>query len=159
MINKLKGLFFEWLKKKNLYQYFTRHRTKIKFLLVGVWNTVFGFAVFVGLYEIFKRVFNIDYFAYTTAQVIGNILAIINAYICHKYITFRSAARGKKMVLEFLRFSATYVVVFFLGLILMPFLVEILKINAIVSSVILNVIIVLTSYIAHSRFSFHKKSV
>ncbi|HNW90446.1 MAG TPA: GtrA family protein [Bacteroidales bacterium] len=154
MKNKLQKLFTDCLNRFNLLPFYTRHKTKIKFLLVGAWNTIFGFVVFIALYKVFVNIFKVDYFAYTTAQVLSNILAIINAYVCHKYITFQSKARGKKMIMEFLRFSSTYITVFLLGLILMPFFVEILKINPIVSSIILNVIVVLSSYLAHSRFSF-----
>ena len=143
--------------KNKLFSVYSKHKTKFKFLLVGGWNTVFGFVIFVLLYKIFKSIFEIDYFAYTSAQIFGTVLAIINAYICHKYFTFRSDTKGKKMIMEFFRFSTTYVVVFLLGLGLMPLFVEVFKINPIVSSIILNVIVIFSSYIAHSRFSFKKK--
>lgn len=156
MKNNLYSIFLSTLKKYHLRSIFDRHKIRIKFLLVGVWNTIFSFGIFVILYKLFKNIFELDYFAYTTAQVLGSILAIINAYICHKYFTFRSAVRGRKMILEFLRFSTTYVATFLLSLLLMPFFVEVLKINPIVSSIILNIIVILTSYIVHSRFSFKK---
>jgi len=154
MKNKTHKPFTDCLALFNSWPFYNKHKTKIKFLFVGAWNTIFGFVIFIILYKVFGKIFKIDYFAYTTAQVLANILAIINAYLCHKYITFRSSTRGKKMFMEFLRFSTTYITVFLLGLILMPFFVEILKINPIVSSIILNIIIVLSSYFAHSRFSF-----
>jgi putative flippase GtrA len=135
---------------------FNKHKTKIKFVLVGVWNTIFGFLVFVILYKLFKKIFNLDYFAYTSAQILGTFLAVVNAYICHKYLTFQSKVKGRKMIFEFLRFSTTYSVIFLLGLIIMPFLVEVLKIYPIVAGIILNIIVVFTSYFGHSRFSFNK---
>jgi len=133
-----------------------QHKTKIKFLLVGGWNTVFGFLIFILLYKLFSKVFVIDYFAYTTAQIIGTFLSIINAFICHRYFTFKSQSRGKKILFEFFRFAMTYVVLFIIGLILLPFFVEVLKIKAVVSLIILNLIVIVTSYFGHSRFSFKK---
>jgi putative flippase GtrA len=135
---------------------FDTHRTKILFLVVGAWNTLFGFGAFILLYKLFVHFFRVDYFAYTSAQVLSTIVSIINAFICHKYITFRSKAKGTKMIFEFMRFSTTYLVVFLLGLVLMPLLVEALKIQPIVAAVILNVIVIFTSYFGHSRFSFFK---
>ena len=42
------------------------------------------------------------------AMVLARMLAVINAYICHRYITFKSEARGRAIIAEFFRFSATY---------------------------------------------------
>jgi putative flippase GtrA len=135
-----------------------RHKVKLKFLAVGMWNTLFGLAIFAALYQLTRRLFSIDYFSYTLSQVVSTILAIINAYICHKYITFQSRTTGKKMILEFLRFSTTYFAVFVLGLIIMPFLIEILKMTPIVANLVFNIIVIITSYFGHSRFSFVKKT-
>ena len=135
-----------------------KHKIKIKFLFVGGWNTLFGFLVFILFYKIAGKIFKVDYFAYTTAQIIGTILSIINAYIFHKHITFQSKAKGKNMLIEFLKFSTTYVVLFLLGLIIMPFLVEVLKIKPIPSAICLNTIVIFSSYFGHSRFSFKKKN-
>lgn len=38
------------------------------------------------------------------AALLGNILAILNAFIFHKCITFKSQVRGKAMIIEFARF-------------------------------------------------------
>ena len=142
--------------KNNLKPIAKRHNTKIKFVLVGVWNTIFGFIAFVALYKLFSNFLKIDYFAYTSAQILSTILSIFNAYIGHRHITFNSTKKGKHMIIEFLKFSTTYVVLFLLGLILMPFFVEVLKVKPILASVFLNVIIISTSYFGHSRFSFKK---
>jgi putative flippase GtrA len=124
--------------------------------MVGGWNTIFGFLIFVALYKLFSKIFKIDYFAYTSAQIIGTLLAVINAYIGHKYFTFKSIVRGRKMVFEFLRFSITYGLTFLISLILMPLLVEVLKIKPIIAGIFINLLVITTSYIAHSRFSFKR---
>jgi putative flippase GtrA len=72
------------------------HRTKIKFVLVGVWNTIFGYLVFVGLDILFASLFSKRYLAYMSAAVLSNILAIINAYLFYKYLTFQSRCAGRE---------------------------------------------------------------
>lgn len=91
-----------------------------------------------------------------SAAILSNILAIINAYVFHKYITFKSNARGKAIIVEFARFCSTYLLSMVLGLILLPFLVEVMGIEPKISGALLIPITVIISYLAHSRYSFRK---
>jgi putative flippase GtrA len=130
------------------------HEVKIKFLIVGLWNTVFGYAVFVGLDFLFTLFFLKRYVAYMLAAVLSNILAIINAYIFHKFVTFRSPLRGIAIVPEFLRFFSMYLFSFCLGLVLLPVFVELFHLDPKISVALLIPITTIISYFGHSRFSF-----
>ncbi len=132
-----------------------KHMTKIKFVIVGVWNTIFGYLVFLGLNFLFSNLFLKRYTAYMTAALLSNMLAIINAYIFHKYITFQSAVRGKSIFFEFIRFFSTYIFTIILGLILLPVFVEVFCIDPKISVAIIIPITTLISYFGHSRFSFN----
>jgi putative flippase GtrA len=136
----------------------TQHRTKIKFVVVGVWNTAFGYLVFVGLDHVFSYIFSKRYLAYMSAAVLANILAITNAYIFHKYITFQSQVRGKGIFLEFARFASTYLFSAILGLILLPFLVEVLGLAPKISGAMLIPLTIVVSYLGHSRYSFKHRN-
>lgn len=89
-------------------------------------------------------------------MVLAQILAVINAYIYHKYITFKSEAKGKAIIAEFFRFSTVYVVTFCLNLVLLPTFVEIGHIHPKIAAAITILICAVVSYLAHSRFSFRK---
>ena len=130
------------------------HRVKIKFVLVGVWNTVFGYAVFVGLDFLFTPFFEKRYAAYMSAAVLANIIAILNAYIFHKFVTFRSPLRGLAIIPEFVRFFSMYLFSFFLGLVLLPVFVELFHYDPKISAALTIPITTIISYIGHSRFSF-----
>jgi putative flippase GtrA len=134
------------------------HEVKIKFLMVGLWNTVFGYAVFVGLDFLFTLLFRTRYAAYMLAAVLSNILAIMNAYIFHKFVTFRSRLRGVATVREFMRFFSMYLFGFFLGLVLLPGFVELFHLDPKISAALIIPITTIISYIGHSRFSFRTKS-
>ena len=100
------------------------HQTKVRFVMVGLWNTIFGYLVFVGFDYLFNLFFSPRYVAYMSAAVLANIIAILNAYIFHKFVTFRSPLRGLAMIPEFVRFFSMYLFSFFLGLVLLPVFVE-----------------------------------
>ena len=91
------------------------------------------------------------------AALLGNILAILNAFIFHKYVTFKSQVRGKEIIVEFARFFSTYLFSMILGLMLLPFLVEVMGIDPKISGALLIPITVVFSYFGHSRFSFRRR--
>lgn len=128
--------------------------TKAKFVLVGIWTTIFGYLAFIGLDFWLSRVFDTRYMAYMTSIVIANIVSIANAYVFHKYFTFRSRERGKALAIEFIRFCATYAVTFILNLFLLPIFVEIGRITPRAAAALAIPICTVISYLGHSRFSF-----
>ncbi len=140
--------------KQIAHDFWLNHQKKIRFVLVGVWNTIFGYLVFIAFDYLFERYFSPRYIAYMSAAVMSNILAIINAYIFHKYITFQSPVRGKGIIIEFARFFSTYLFSMILGLILLPVSVEVLGIAPRISAALLIPVTTIISYIGHSRFSF-----
>ena len=131
---------------------------RIRFLFIGGWNTVFGYLVFVLLDTIFSRLLEPRYVAYMSAMVAGNFISVTNAYIFHKYITFKSDVKGKGMITEFFRFSMTYVVTFCLSLILLPFFVEVFHISPKLAGLIVVLLCTVVSYTGHSRFSFRREN-
>lgn len=131
-----------------------KHHVKLKFVLVGAWNTLFGYLVFLALDTLFARAFSRRYAAYMTAMVLSNLLAITNAYIFHKYVTFKSAVRGRAVIAEFVRFFTTYVFTFCMSLVLLPIFVEILDIGPKIAAALVIFVCTVVSWVGHSRFSF-----
>lgn len=132
--------------------------TKVRFLVVGAWNTAFGYAIFWLCYELFSRLFTVRYFAYTSAQIVSWVIAVANAYIAHRRITFRSRTTGRAALREFFRFMQTYVAMFVFGLALLPFLVEICGLGPRVAALVATAIGVVISYAGH-RFITFRESV
>lgn len=140
--------------KISLQHLWINHQIKGRFLAVGVWNTIFAYLVFVGLDILFTFLFSKRYLAYMLAQILSNVLGIINAFIFHKYITFKSRVRGNGIIFEFARFFSTCLFSIIMGLILLPFFVEIIGFDPKISRAILIPIIAIINYFGHSRFSF-----
>lgn len=139
---------------------FKKHQVKIRFLIVGVWNTLFGYGIYCLLDTIFAYLIDKRYIAYMLSMVLSNIIAIINAYIFHKNVTFKSRVNGiKGVIYEFFRFSLTYAVTFCLSIILLPVFVEFFKIGPKIAGAFVIVVCTFISYFGHSWFSFNIKTV
>lgn len=132
-----------------------KHHIKLKFLVVGIWNTIFGYLIFIGFDSLFAHLLSKRYDAYMSAAVLSNILAIINAYIFHKYITFKSEIKGTGIILEFFRFSTTYLITFCLSLLLLPLFVEIMNVTPKIAAGFVILCGTVISYFGHSKFSFN----
>ena len=137
-------------------EFITKHNVKTKFLMVGLWNTVFGYFVFIGFDYVFESFFSKRYIAYMSAAVLSNIIAIINAYVFHKFVTFKSRIKGIGIIFEFFRFSTTYLITFCLSLILLPFLAEIMNMTTRIAGAIVILCCTIISYLGHSKFSFKR---
>lgn len=133
------------------------HQTKVRFVLVGVWNTIFGYLVFVGLDYLFNLYFSPRYVAYMSAAVLSNVIAVTNAYFFHKHLTFKSNTKGMAAFHEYLRFYITYAFTFVISLILLPIFVELLKLDPKIAAAIITLLLTVVSYISHNKFSFRKK--
>ena len=134
-----------------------RHRTKIKFVIVGTWNTIFGYALFVGLDFLFSRFFDKRYVAYMSAAILANTLAILNAYIFHKLVSFRSPLRGLAIIPEFMRFLSMYLLSYFLAIVFLPVFVELFHFDPKIAGALLIPITTIISYLGHKNFSFSKE--
>ncbi|HTP39599.1 MAG TPA: GtrA family protein [Steroidobacteraceae bacterium] len=119
---------------------------RLRFLVVGAWNTLFGYGCFALLYLLFGR-----HVHYMVLQVIAHFLSVTNAFIWHRHVTFRSRATWP---LEFARFNASYLGTLALGLVTLPLLVRGLAISPLLGAALVTVLTVATSYALHRRFSF-----
>jgi putative flippase GtrA len=121
---------------------------KIRYLLVGGYNTLFGYGLFVGLVLAFG-----DWLHYLAILVISHIIAVTNAYYAYRLFVFRDGATGLK---SYLRFHSVYIASLGFNFIALPFLVEVVRLSPIVAQGIVIAFTVVMSYILHRRFSFAK---
>jgi putative flippase GtrA len=134
-----------------------KHQIKIRFFFIGIWNTIFGYLAYVGFDYLLTFVFQKRYLAYMTAAILANIIATISAFLFHKHITFKSTVKGKGVIIEFFKFYSMYTVTNILGFALLPFFVEVLKIDPKIAGALLIPVVAIISYFGHSRFSFIKR--
>jgi len=138
-------------------QLWIKHQVKLRYFLVGIWNTILSYLIYITLDYMLTFVFQKRYVAYMTAAVLSNIIVTTSAFLFHKHITFKSTVRGKGVIVEFFKFYSTYTVTNILGLALLPVFVEVFKIDPKISGALLIPLVAVISYFGHSRFSFVKR--
>lgn len=132
MTNKIRGLFG--------YQ-------QIRFLFVGVLNTIVGYGGYALL-----LVFGLNYFY---ANTISYIIGIIHSYIWNKKFTFKSR---DKSILEVVKFVGVYLLNYLIGLASLSLFVKIFGINEYIAGALNLFVTTLISYFGHKYFSFSKSN-
>lgn len=123
-----------------------QYKEKIVYLVVGGWNTLFGYGVFSLLYMLLSYRFHS-----MVILVLSYILSITNAYAGYKIFVFRTKGN---IIKEYLRFYAVYGVSFLVNLILLPFFMAFLSLNAYISQAIILLLTVVVSYFLHKKYTF-----
>ena len=119
---------------------------KVRYLLAGGWNTVFGYVVFTVLYELAgKRIH------YLLILAISHVLAVTNAFFSYRRMAFRDGAGGWP---AYLRFNLVYLAIFAINAPGLYFLVRFLGLSPLLAQGILFVLTTVSSYLLHSRFTF-----
>jgi putative flippase GtrA len=127
-------------------RFYFRRREQLLYLVVGGWNTVFGY----GVWALMQYLLG-GHLHYLVVVLLAWPIAVLNAYLGYRYIVFRS--RGP-VLRELPRFSLVYVATLVVNLILLPIALTVLPFNIYVVQALLTCIVVVCSYLAHKYFSF-----
>jgi putative flippase GtrA len=127
-------------------RFYLRRREQVLYLVVGGWNTVFGYGVWALLQFLLG-----DHLHYLVVVLIAWPIAVLNAYLGYRYLVFHS--RGS-ILAELPRFSLVYVATLAVNLVLLPIALRVLPFNIYVVQALLTLIAVVGSYLGHKYFSF-----
>jgi putative flippase GtrA len=127
-------------------RFYFRRREQVLYLVVGGWNTVFGYAVWALLQFLLG-----DYLNYLVIVVLSWPIAVLNAYLCYRHFVFRS--RGP-VLRELPRFSLVYLATLVVNLALLPVALRVLPFNIYVVQGIFTGVVVVCSYLGHKYYSF-----
>jgi putative flippase GtrA len=123
-----------------------RRREQLLYLVVGGWNTLFGYAIW-ALFEYLLSA----HLHYLVILVISWPFAVLNAYFCYRHFVFHSRDRIRR---ELPRFSLVYLVTLTAGLLALPLLLRTLPFNIYIIQAGYTAVVVVLSYLAHRFFSF-----
>ncbi len=127
-------------------RFYFRRREQLLYLVVGGWNTVFGY----GAWALLQYLLG-DYLHYLVVIVLAWPIAVLNAYLGYRYIVFRS--RGS-VLKELPRFSLVYLATLVVNLVLLPVALRVLPFNIYVVQAVFAGMVVVCSYLGHKYFSF-----
>ncbi|WP_295456437.1 GtrA family protein [uncultured Thiodictyon sp.] len=119
---------------------------RVRFIIIGALNTVFGYAAFVLLYTLLSDLLN-----YLTIALLAHACAATASFATQKVLVFRSI---QHWLPEFLRYNVSLLVGLTAGLIGLWTLVSIVALHPIVAQAIIMLLVIALNYLMHSRFSF-----
>ena len=123
------------------------HEKKLRFVIVGGINTVVGLSAYPLLFIALSPIG----FGYIQILFISQIPCITFSFVTNKYFVFKTKGNLKK---EYIKFSVFYMLIFIINLIFLPILVEILRINPIISQTLFVALIMVTSFFWHNLITF-----
>jgi len=126
--------------------FYQRRREQILYLVVGGWNTLFGY----GVWALMEYLLH-DYFHYLVILILSWPFSVLNAYVCYRVFVFRSAGSVWR---ELPRFSLVYLATLCAGLLALPVLLSTLPFNIYVIQAGYTAVVVVLTYISHKFFTF-----
>ena len=130
-------------------RFYFRRREQLLYLVVGGWNTVFGF----GVWALMQYLLG-DYLNYLVVLLLAWPINVLNAYLGYRYLVFRS--RGP-VLKEFSRFSLVYLATLLVNLALLPVALRMLPFTIYVVQALFSGVVVVCSYLGHKHFSFRDR--
>jgi putative flippase GtrA len=130
----------------------------IRYLLVGMWNTLFGYSLYAALTALLTP--SIPY-SYMVASVLANVVSITVAFLGYKWFVFRTKVNYLR---EWARCVAVYSSAMAVGLALLPILVGLVRHYTryqrqapYIAGALLTGVSVVFSFVGHRRFSFRPR--
>lgn len=118
----------------------------VRFGLVGVVNTIFGYGLFVALQLTLG-----SFIQYTIVQAISNLIAIVQAYWLQRWLVFRHHGNWWAGLVKF---ASVYVGAFFFSLAMVAILVEGFRVSVILAGGITVILQAFGTYGANKWFTF-----
>ena len=116
---------------------------KLRFLLVGGWNTLFSIIAFAIILRVIEN--------YKITLVLTHLISVFHSFVNLRFFVFRS--RGH-FIYEYLRVNLVYLIYLILNFCMLFTSVEIFKFHALTSQIIITCILVIISYSANKHFTF-----
>ena len=120
----------------------------VRFAIVGVVNSVFGFGVFAGLqFAVGGRVH------YLVLLLISHVASVLEAYALQRWLVFRVSGRWWR---DLARFWSVYLVALTINLIALPLLVEVVHMSVLPAQAMIMVLMAIGTFVAHRTFTFRR---
>ena len=127
-------------------RFYFRRREQVLYLVVGGWNTVFGY----GAWALMQYLLG-GYLHYLVVVVLSWPIAVLNAYLGYRFIVFRSHG---SVLRELPRFSLVYFVMLIVNLVLLPIALSVLPFSIYGVQALLTAVVIVCSYLSHKYYSF-----
>lgn len=122
---------------------------KVRYLIAGGWNTVFGYSVGVALFLLLTGKFHTAAIAF-----IANCMGIIMSFLTYKLFVFKTKGNW---IREFLKACIVYSNMALISVVLIWFFVDVMHLNIWISQAFALLLTISISYFGHKKFTFIQK--
>ena len=119
---------------------------KIRYLLAGIWNTLFGYFLGVGVYVWIGHKIHI-----ILISIFCNVIAISMAFLAYKLFVFRTPG---EWIGEYLKMYLAYGFTAIIGILLTWVFVDLLDINIWITQAIVLIFLFIISFFLNKNFTF-----
>lgn len=135
----------------------------LKYIVVGAWNTLFGYILYAFITWLLDTYFSIPY-GYMYSFVLSNFISISQAFVAHKYLVFKTKGNFWK---EYRKGWLVYGTTAFLSLIALPFAVKLCGmllplphkwLDKYIGGVLVNSVAAVASFLGHNKITFSNGS-
>ena len=123
-------------------------KTTTRYLLVGLWNSVFGVGIFLILSQSFPKLSD------SLVLLIAYVVSIVQAHFMQRKFVWNSS---EKYFQELVRFSGAYISQFVANLVLLQIFVRFVGLNRSVSQVIIVLILTVIMFFVNKNGVFRAK--
>jgi putative flippase GtrA len=123
-------------------------KTTTRYLLVGLWNSVFGVGIFLILSQSFPKLSD------SLILLIAYVVSIVQAHFMQRKFVWSS---NERYFQELVRFSGAYISQFVANLVLLQIFVRFVGLNRSVSQVIIVLILTVVMYFVNKNGVFRAK--
>jgi putative flippase GtrA len=127
-----------------------RHETKLRFIMVGGFNTLFGLAAYPVLFFVLKPL----HLHYLVVLVLAYCVCIVFSFSTIKLLVFRTKGQQGREFGRFVTFNVLYLL---LNLLALPVLVEFLGLSPVWGQMMFATLLVVSSYFWHSHITFSRQ--
>jgi putative flippase GtrA len=126
----------------------TEREQGLRYLLVGAWNTLFGYGVF-ALLQLTVG----DDVHYLLLLTLAQVLATLNAFVGYRVLVFKVTGT---VLCDLARFSLVYAGAFAVNLAALPLLVEVASVPVLLAQAFVVGGTIVASFFVHRSFSFRR---
>lgn len=119
---------------------------RIRFLVVGVWNTLFAYLAYGAVYALLH-----GHVHYLAISVLTHALAVTNAFVCQRHLVFGAQTPWWS---AFLKFNLVQLGVLAWSLAGMVLLVELLHCPAFIGQMLVMSVGIVASYLVNLKYTF-----
>ena len=134
----------EFSQLKNLFS-----SQKTMYLVVGFYNTIFGYLTFVSIFYFFSPTIN-----YSFLLAACYIISAINNFFLYRYFVFKVA---ENILKDLFRFTLVNIFIYIINLLLFSLLYEIVHLNVYLAQALIINLIIILGYFLNKNVSFFRK--